>query len=288
VSGYFDSALFLNQGADTLALTSSATSASQGTNVTLTATLTQPVGNLFTPTGTVTFYENGTVLGIAEIASTGSAIFSTNQLLVGTDAIRAVYAGDAHYNAASAAGSVTVLALAPGFTLSATPTTLTLAQGATGVATLTLAANATFNGSVSVTCSGAPAESSCTVNPASATLSAGQTGTVTVVIATTAKGSAYQALNRGREGLPWLNAAGGVSLAGALLWLAPRRRRWNRLGSLIAFAVLGAGCLAMVTGCGSGGGNTGTPAGTSTITITATSGGLTQTQTIALTITKPQ
>ena len=288
VSGYFDSALFLNQGADTLALTSSATSASQGTNVTLTATLTQPVGNLFTPTGTVTFYENGTVLGIAEIASTGSAIFSTNQLLVGTDAIRAVYAGDAHYNAASAAGSVTVLALAPGFTLSATPTTLTLAQGATGVATLTLAANATFNGSVSVTCSGAPAESSCTVNPASATLSAGQTGTVTVVIATTAKGSAYQALNRGREGLPWLNAAGGVSLAGALLWLAPRRRRWNRLGGLIAFAVLGAGCLAMVTGCGSGGGNTGTPVGTSTITITATSGGLTQTQTIALTITKPQ
>ena len=94
------------------------------------------------------------------------------------------------------------------------------------MATLTLAANATFNGSVSVTCSGAPAESSCTVNPASATLSAGQTGTVTVVIATTAKGSAYQALNRGREGLPWLNAAAGVSLAGALLWLAPRRRRW--------------------------------------------------------------
>ncbi len=82
-------------------------------------------------------------------------------------------------NAANASATLTVAAApTPDFTLAATPATLTLASGATGIVTLTATSNTTFQGPITFTCSGAPSESTCTVNPGSLTLNGSQTGTV--------------------------------------------------------------------------------------------------------------
>jgi hypothetical protein len=282
VSGFYNSAEYLNQGTDKLALVTSSATASLGANVTLTATLTQPGVSPNPPTGTVTFSNNGTWLGSAEIGSTGIASLTTSALPVGTDAVTASYAGDAHFNAAHASVSVAITALAPDFTLSATPSTLTIKPGQTGVLTLALAANTTFSGAVTFSCTGAPAASTCTVNPSSVTLTPGQGGTVSLVVATSSKGGAYQA----RADWPWAKTAGGVSLAGLLFLFVPRRRRRSLMLSLvvllgISFAVLS------VTGC-SDSSSSGTPTGSSTLTITATSGTIIHTQAIAVQISAGQ
>jgi hypothetical protein len=78
-------------------------------------------------------------------------------------------------------------------------------------------------------------------------------------------------------------AAGGVALAGILLFGLPgRRRAWQRMLSLmLLFVAVG------IVGCGGGsdnGGGGGTPAGTYTVTVTATSGSTTQTSAITVTV----
>ncbi len=276
ISGFYNSAEYLNQGTDALSLTSSAATANLGANITLTATLTQPIVNPNEPTGGVSFYANGSLIGTATIASTGVATLTTSELPVGTDAITAVYSGDTHFNGANAKVSVSVTALAPDFTIAASPSGLTLIQGQTGVVTLNLAANTTFAGTVTFTCTGTPGESTCSVNPGTVGLTAGQNATATVVVATSAKGGTYQASLDGR----WKKTAGGLSVAGLLLLLWPRRHRLPRMLSVIALMTLGIGTAA-ISGC-SGSGNPGTPVGSTTLTVTATSGSITHSQTITV------
>jgi hypothetical protein len=278
------SELFLNQGGISLSLTSSAATVVQDSNETLTATLTPTVSSQ-TPTGTVTFYDNGTSLGQVQVSG-GTAALTLSSLPVGTDAITASYSGDAHFNAAKAstAVNVTVSALAPAFTLGApTPGTLPVVQGQSGIATFTLAANATFNQTVSLTCTGAPNESSCSISPASVALTPGQTATVSAVIATTAPNNYNQAANRPAD---WMKTVGGLSLAGLFFLFLPGARRTRRgLWTMVLMVGLGLTLMAGLTGCGNGGYKyPGTPSGTSTVTITATSGTLTQSTTFTVTV----
>ncbi len=284
VSGSYNTAVFLNQGGDTLALKASAATADEGQNITLTGNVSQVVSSIYPATGIVSFFDNGSLIGVAEVSG-GSASITTDQLSVGSHTLTASYAGDSHFNAASAATSVSVAVTAqpPDFSLS-TPSqaSLSLTQGATGIATVSVASNSTFSGTVSFTCSGVPSAASCTINPASLTLAPNQTSVVSVIIATTPKNNQYQANNR----TPWMKAMGGMSLAGLLLFVIPRRRRlFNRL-MMLAVALLSLGSIATLSGCGSGNKYPGTPTGTSTITVTATSGSITQTATIALTVTQ--
>ncbi|HEX3472997.1 MAG TPA: FG-GAP-like repeat-containing protein, partial [Silvibacterium sp.] len=64
ISGSYATAEFINQGQSTLALTASPSSANQGQEVTLTATVTSPV-NPFPATGTVSFFSGGVLIGAA-------------------------------------------------------------------------------------------------------------------------------------------------------------------------------------------------------------------------------
>jgi len=282
VSGFYNSAEYLNQGTDVLALTTSAATASVGVNVTFTTTLTEPIVNPNKPTGSVSFFDNGNPIGSAAIGSTGVATFTTDALPVGTNAITAVYTGDAHFNGAKTQGSVAITSLAPDFALSASPSSLTLQQGQTGVVTLALTANSAFSGTVTFTCSGVPAESSCSVNPASVSLTEGQTGTATLVIATSAKGGVYTANLDGS----WRKAVGGFSLAGLLFLVLPRRRRLSRAISLLAILALSLATVSVI-GC-SGSGPSGTPVGSSMVTVTATSGSTSHSQSISLQVTAAQ
>jgi hypothetical protein len=114
--------------ATTTTLTATPTSATVGTAVSLTATVT-PASGTGVPTGTVTFQNGSTVLGTATLNGTGQATYSAPSLAVGTYSVTAVYGGDsADLASTSTAVAVTITAapLASTTTLTAAPTTATV------------------------------------------------------------------------------------------------------------------------------------------------------------------
>jgi hypothetical protein len=288
VANFEGTALYLAQGGTTVSLSSSSGSLPFGQTETLTAAITPSMAGRPAPTGTVSFYDGAALLGNAPVSS-GSANFATSELAVGTHNISAAYSGDANFNLNSAADTpVTVTTLTPAFTLAAGASTLTVAQGAQGTVTLNLAANATFTGPVTLACSGAETNATCTVNPATITLTPGGTATATLVVGTTS--AATNATNHG-SGSPLSGSAGVVAL-GAMLWIFRGRRNWIRLISMASCLGLLVAALAL-NGCG----NSKTPApgntiptaskGNFTLTVTATPGGsgsTPQSATVAVTV----
>ncbi|MBV9662095.1 MAG: Ig-like domain repeat protein, partial [Acidimicrobiales bacterium] len=88
--------------ASTVAVTSSAATAVYGQPVSLTATVTPSAGG--TPTGTVSFYSNGVLLGsqpVTTSAGVTSASIQLSSLRVGTDNITATYNGDVSFDAST-------------------------------------------------------------------------------------------------------------------------------------------------------------------------------------------
>jgi len=103
--------------ATTTTLTSTPNPSTTGQAVTLRATVTSATG---VPTGTVTFREGATVLGMADLVN-GSASISISTLAVGTHSLTALYDGSATFPASTSA--VVHAVNAPG--AAATTTTLT-------------------------------------------------------------------------------------------------------------------------------------------------------------------
>jgi Bacterial Ig-like domain (group 3) len=88
--------LTINKDGTTTALMSSTNPSVFGQSVTFTATLAAVAPGAGTPTGSVTFMDGGTSLGIATLSG-GVATFSTNSQSMATHAITAVYGGDANF-----------------------------------------------------------------------------------------------------------------------------------------------------------------------------------------------
>jgi hypothetical protein len=282
--------IFLAQGGTTLALTASSAAINVGSSETLTATVAATMSGRPTPTGSVSFYDGSTLLGTTAVSG-GSAAFSISSLAVGAHSITAFYTGDANFNqnTASAVATVTVNTLAPAFTIAGAPGTLTLKQGANGTVVLTLAANATFSGPVTLSCSGAPTNGTCSFDNSNITLTAGGSATATLVVGTTGTVAAGQL-----PANPWEHAAGMVSMAGLAAFFWSRRRRLRYMSAfgvaLLAVALFG------ISGCGGGGARTTAPVtptapvvstGTYTLTVTASATGSAapaQTATVAVTV----
>jgi hypothetical protein len=86
----------VQQAATMITLISSASPAVIGQPVTFTATV-QPAGGVSgTPTGTVTFFDNGVQIGTATL-SNGAASFTTSSLAKGSHSITATYGGDSSF-----------------------------------------------------------------------------------------------------------------------------------------------------------------------------------------------
>lgn len=281
ISNGYDSSLFINQGPPALQVTASSATVAQGTSVTLTASLQQGGDTVASATGAVTFTLNGTILGSSAVTN-GSATLTVAPP-AGSDVITATYSGDANNNPATGSVTVIVTAVAPSFTMSTSSTSMSLSAGAAGTTTLTLTSNAAFSGTVSFSCSGLPAEASCTVTPTTLSITPNQTASVVAVIATTPKNNSFQAAIHTPRVFTTIS---GISSASLLLLFWRRRRNlaaWKAM-ALVVFAVVFA---AGLTGCsGSSDKYSGTPAGTSSIVVTATSGSVTVSQTITLTVTQ--
>ncbi len=279
----------------TVFVSSSNSSAVQGTAVTLSAKIS-PQNSTNTPTGYVTFYVGAapaTVLGTVAVTSSGASL-TLSSLPVGTDVITATYTGDTNFVAASGINSTTVAVTAAPttFTLgSVTPSSITLVQGQSGVLTLAVNASAAFAGTVALACTGMPAETSCTINPYSVPLTASQTANVSIVVATTAPNNTSEARNH----MPGGKTLGGAAFATLCLILLPARRsRRFRTLTMALLVVLGLGAAGSLSGCSSGNTSSGsgtyvypgTPVGTYTFTVTATSGGTTQTAAFSVVVTQ--
>jgi hypothetical protein len=267
VGNFFnDNGVYLGQGGTTFTLGTSAASITFGGGETLTATLAASMANRPTPGGSVTFYDNGAVLGTVEVSS-GVATYATAALATGSHTITAAYSGDANFNPQSSSASavtVTVVALAPAFTFSGTPATLSLNNGSNGIVTLNFAGNATFNSTIALTCSGAPTNASCAVNTSSVSLTPGGTATATLVVGTTATKAANDT-----PAAPLQRGAPLVSLAGVGVFFLSRRRRMRFLAALSGLVLVAA--LLGMAGCGSSGTSVKAVGKTTfTVTVTAT------------------
>jgi hypothetical protein len=164
------------------------------------------------------------------------------------------------------------------FTLTAnSPTTQTVTPGQAANYAVTVSPVNGFNHSVSLSCSGAPSGSKCTVTPNSVTLDGSDpvTASVAVVTAGTSMG-----LTQPSEGPPsgsllasWLAFSGTLGLmliASSARW----RRQWNprRLYALAFVCLLSIGLTQPACGGGGNSSGGGTPAGTYTLTVTGSFG----------------
>jgi len=284
----FASAVFINQGGSSVALTASPTTVVQGSPVMLQAVVHVPPGSP-APTGSVTFSSGGTQLGNVPLSGSNTVQFAASGLPAGTSTITAAYSGDSNHEAATSTMlSVVVQPLPPSFSLTATPQTVNITAGQSGTVTLNFATNPTFNGTIMTACSGLPAGATCTFNPTGGlALTGGQTGSVQVSIATTA--STTMAMSR--FGIhTWGRTAGGLAIAQALLLLWPRRQK--KIAGMMGTSLMvlfGMVLVLSATGCGGSKGSSGSGSGTAssavvTITSTSASGGATLTQTAAVSV----
>lgn len=152
-------------------------------------------------------------------------------------------------------------------------------DGLPATATVTAGQTATYNvivaslpglglggGSITISCSGAPAGARCNTDRSSLPLPDNNPETVVVSVSTTA---ATASLERLGPSLLW----SAVALAGIVLCVPSRKRRAASLLMLVGMLVI-AGTMVACGGGGSNGGSGGppTPPGTYSLTVTATSG----------------
>jgi hypothetical protein len=263
-------AFTITQAATTTApVAASANTIGVGSSITLNANISTGTATLpsfgAAPTGTVSFYSNGTLVGspqpVVGMAGTGTftgvssglgikpssaaASLTTTSLPAGSDTITAVYNGDANYAASPASAGVVVTVLPPDFSISAPA--VTVKQGQSQTIVITVTAQSGFNGMVgNFTCTaGLPAGTNCSAaNPPMITGS----GTTTLTITTTPLGQRQMmrhAANEDRKN-GWI-AMAMLWLVGLCLIGAPVRR--SRKVSLVAIVVL---VLVLLPSCGGG------------------------------------
>jgi hypothetical protein len=241
------------------------------------------------PTGTMTFYSGSTSLGSSPVTGGVGAngtisawvVFDGSQFANGQYSITATYSGDTNYGGSTS--PALNVNLQPDFSVGLSSPTLTVSRGQAGVLTLGIASFDGFTGTINFTsasCSGLPAESSCTFFPASVIGS----GATSLSVSTTGPHTLVQHT----PPVSWLHGATAVAgcFVGVLFFgLTLNRRTLRPALLLILFALLFAGL-----GCSGGGGSSGgthqtdpgTPAGSYVITVSAVSGSTTHATTFTL------
>lgn len=240
-----------------------------GSPVTLTVQVTSATSG--TPSGTVSFLDNGIVVGTSALVA-GQAVVSTT-FGPGQHNVTAAYSGDTNFNpSVASSGAAPVTVVPPDFTVGlSSASSVEIAQGETASFVLTLTPqNGAFYSSVQLSSSGLlPLYSAASFTQASAP--AGSPAFSTTFSVKTSK--AGLAANHGTNT--------GLFLAMLLLplGLIRRTRRAMRIGGpfLVALLVVSAAMMAGLTGCGTGFAERDYP-----INITVSSGGVVHTQTVTV------
>ncbi len=277
-------------GTTTVVTTSSAT-ANPGAAVTFTATVTPASTSYGAPAGTVTFQDGTNTLGTGTL-SNGVATYMTSTLTAGTHQITATYTAAGVFGGSTSA-AITETIVAPGFTASANPASLTIASGASGTSTLSVTFVGGYTGTVTPTCGTLPAHFACSLAPIQTQAAGANTQSFTLTIATNAASTSAMIEGSARPGA-WQGArvwSASLLLPGTLglMGFGLRRRRKGLRGLLhMSVAMLLCAGLLGVAGCG-GGTNNNAAAGSYTVPVvltpSVTTGGVVaQTVNIAVTV----
>jgi trimeric autotransporter adhesin len=246
-----------------------------GLNVIFTATVSSLVAAVADPTATITFYDtfNGSVilLGSSTLVPEGPsqsiAVLSTTNLLAGVHSVYAIYSGDNTF--LTATSSVLPLIMSD-YTVTMVPSTLTIAGGSSGQASMVVGAVEGFTGSVTFGCTPPPNTGiTCSFSPT--TLNGGS-GTTTMTVVTAASPAA--AAEHARLERRW-NSVVGAALAVLFCFALPGRRR-SLPKLLLLLCAVGVTCnLGCTVGTattlvqtGTTASEPGTPLGTEIVTVT--------------------
>ncbi|WP_409513311.1 MBG domain-containing protein [Edaphobacter aggregans] len=269
--------LTITKASVTSTLTLSPVSVAYGLPVNMTLALQSTTSG--TPTGTVSFFDNGNLIGTSPVTS-GVATFSTTSLLVGNHVITTLYSGDMNFNAqtvAATSGSNTV-AITPldfSFQLTSLPT-LHGVYGTSGEYTFHLAPiGGSYPGTVQFTIDGSrgPILATYTFSENSLPMHGGPAD-ITLNVAT-------RKLAGMEHPVDLSSRLGSIALSLFLIPLASARRlrksgrKLARAISMFALLLLTLGGIASLTGCGSGYRSIDNP-----IVVIATSNGVQHTITI--------
>lgn len=275
-------AFFQNLGGTAIALTASAQSSGAAT---IAVQITPTLSGRPAPTGSGTLSEASTRLATVTITNGGASIAGL-QLTTGPHSLTFAYSGDANFQPNTTTVRVTIAPpAAPDFSVSSSASSLTIARGQTGTATLTVTPNAALTGTVSFACSGLPAGAACQFSPASITAT-NQPAQTTLTITTTA---ASAAVLHATEAAPEIPTLAAPALALVLLpLLRIRQRGRGKLGLLLVVAIVSSftamGCGGSSSGSTAPPASSGTPAGSYTVVVTATAGSTTHTLPINITV----
>ncbi|WP_433984142.1 MBG domain-containing protein [Tunturiibacter empetritectus] len=209
-----------------------------------------------TPTGTVTFFDNGNPVNTATLSSSDVATFSTTSLSVGVHTITAVYSGDTDFSSstASAASGANTINVAPlDFTIVLTSAqTVEGTYGTTRLYTFHVSpTGGYYPGVINLSASPTgPILATYTFSPSTIAQYAGPTD-ITLTVATRKLASLESPQDRSRR---LSHIALGLFLL-PLLGLRYSRRSSRKLTRLIIHSLLilsSLGAIGTLTGCGSG------------------------------------
>jgi len=255
-------------------------------SVTFSATVAPPTGITATPTGTVSFFADGTLVGTAVTLNAGVATLSTSSLTAGSHNITANYNGDVDFTPSFMTATLDVIA--PDFSLVASAfTPSTVSPGSSATATITINAVGGLNAtSVTFACNvtggGTPAPT-CSLGGIT-----GDTSTLTVSTTGPSTSQAVPAQRAAGTILAFSLIVPAMLLGGAGL---NKQHRRKLLGFCFIFLVL-SGCLFQAA-CGSSGSSSttppptttpGTPAGSYTVTVTGSASGTQHALPLTLTV----
>ena len=226
------------------------------------------------PTGTVTFYANGTQIGTAQALANGTrATLTYTFATAGSYAITATYTPPTgSYYVGSSSLTYNITSAVPSLSGSTiTYQQSTVSAGQTALYSLNIVQNV-YAGTITFACSGLPANSSCVFYPSSFTAVGCQTSNTVAMSILTQQATQTMASSLGGSGRgPWtaLSILSGIGLA---LLIGVRRRRlsmrysqvWLALAMLLAAAGI-VSCNGMNQGTVAA-----TPSGTYSVVVTET------------------
>lgn len=276
--------LTVNKHASTSTLSSSSDHTNLHASITFTATAASPLS--MEPSGSFAFMDGTTSLGSAGVNAQGVATRSVSTLTAGTHSITAIYSGDTNF-LTSTSTALSQVIVAPDYSITANPSTLTLHRGQYGTSTLTITPTGGYTGAIGFACTGLPAHSICTPSPATAQLTGdNQPKTILLTVGTSGPSASLRP-NRSSNS-PSMAALALLSPFGLLTFITiarPHRKRgirhlFIRLSLGIAVCVL-AGLT--MTSCGAN--RYTTPIGVSSVTVSAAAVGGSTSHTASITIT---
>ncbi|MGA9208169.1 MAG: Ig-like domain repeat protein [Terriglobales bacterium] len=253
--GGIDGALCVSPGTNAptmTALTITPGSISGAQTATFTATVSSPSGSATSPTGFISFFDNGAFLfnqllpsnstgGSSSVQVTG--IYPSDFLTNGANQITAVYTGDCcNSPSSSTPASIMVVSNSPDFTLTPQVPQILIKAGSSGNVTLNVSSLAGFNGIVDLTCIPSSKNLTCSLMPASLSVNGAASATINI--------NALSGASQSSSVRPstHFNVAGFFMLACICLGGSSRQRKWMVICGFALMAVL-----LFIASCGGGG-----------------------------------